>query len=56
MQESKQEITNIISFIIKALTALMGRLSLSVGWEDGPIQRLKMFHLTLNFLSIKQTV
>ena len=26
---------------IKALTALVGQLSLSVGWENGPEQRLK---------------
>ena len=26
---------------IKALTALLGRLSLSVGWENGPEQGLK---------------
>ena len=33
--------------IIKALTALVGRLSHSVGWEDGPERVLKLFHLTL---------
>ena len=35
---------------IKALTALVGRFSLSVGWENGPEQGLRLFHLTLSFL------
>ena len=33
---------------IKVLTALVGRLSLSVGWENDTEQGL--LHLTLNFL------
>ena len=40
MWESKQEVSSF--FNIKALTALVGRLSLSVGWENGPGQGLKI--------------
>ena len=37
---------------IKALTALVGRFSLSEGWENGHEWGLKnlFFHLTLNFM------
>ena len=31
----------VIKMIIKALRALVGRLSLSVGWENGPERRLE---------------
>ena len=34
-------LSGLIPRIIKALTALVGRLSLSVGWENGPKQGLK---------------
>ena len=36
--------------LIKVLTALVGRLSLGVGWENGPEQGLRIFHTTLIFL------
>ena len=42
--------------IIKALTALVGRLSLSVGWENGPERGRKTDSLILNFLKFKQTM
>ena len=35
---------------IKVLTALVGRLSLNVGRENGPERRRRLFHLILNFL------
>ena len=36
------------SWKIKALIALVGGLSLSVGWENGPEGNLRQFLLTLN--------
>ena len=35
--------------LIKALTALMGRLSLSVGWENGPDHELKTVSFNPSF-------
>ena len=32
----------------------MGRLSLSVDWENGPERDLKLFHLTFNFLYLSK--
>ena len=36
MRESNKEVLKLSPMLIKARTALMGRLSLSVGWENGP--------------------
>ena len=36
MQECKQKVTDAVSIVIKALSALVGRLSLSVGLENCP--------------------
>ena len=36
--------------VIKALTALLGRLSQSVDRENGPERDLRLFHLTYNVL------
>ena len=49
VQESKQEVTKVVSFVIKAQAALVGRLSLSVGWKNGPERGLKIvsFYLSL---------
>ena len=41
---------------IKVLTALVGRLSLSVGRENGPEWGLKTVAINLNFLLFKQTL
>ena len=38
------------SVLIKALTTLVGRLSLSVGWEIVLNGDFRLFHLILNFL------
>ena len=41
-EKTKQRITKIVSLIIKALTALVGRLALSADWEvNGPERGLK---------------
>ena len=40
---------------IKALTALVGKLSLSVGCENRPTRDLRLFHFILYFLQFKQT-
>ena len=42
--------------IIKALRALVDRLSLSVGWENILCEDLRLLHLTFNILHFKQTV
>ena len=42
--------------IIKALTALVGRLSLNVGWENSLERGLRLFYLILNFQKFNQIV
>ena len=44
---------HLLMHLIKALSAPMGQMSLSVGWENGPVNfngDFILFHLTLNFL------
>ena len=42
-------LTSEVTQLIKALTSLVGRLSLSVGWENGPDRECKID--SFNFLS-----
>ena len=41
---------------MKALRSLLGRLSLSVGWANGPGRGRKIVSFNLNSLKLKQTV
>ena len=50
-KKKKKTTTKTITYIlchqkIKALTALVGRLSLSVDWENGPERKLKTVSFT----------
>ena len=46
----------LITAVIKALTALVVRLFLSVCWKNGPERGLRLFLLTLKYLYFMQTV
>ena len=52
MHKSNQKVAQIDSLVIKALTALVGPLSLSVWWENGPGRGLKTAHHEKNAYTI----
>ena len=55
MRENQQRVSDhvknptVIAQNVKAQTALLGGLSLSDGWENGPGRGLKIASFTLNF-------